>query len=365
MTLLPGGNASAEPSIRCEGVSKRYPGADHLALEPSDIEIAPGEFFSLLGPSGSGKTTLLRMIAGFEVPSSGRIFLDGQDVTRVPANRRDVNTVFQNYALFPHMTIAENISYPLLVRKAGRQEIRSRVGDVLDKVEMTGFEQRLPHELSGGQRQRIALARALIGRPKVLLLDEPLGALDLRLRQQMQLVLVHLQKEVGITFIYVTHDQGEALSMSDRMAVLDAGRILQTGAPREMYRKPKTRFVASFLGTTNLIDGDVSMGGFRSKGGAMTLGAVPSTPAGPRSVAVRAEDIAIAPAGTLDKSCKAIRMRGRVTDAMFLGDGTEYWVKAGDLELKVLDHGLRSASILPGEEVDLALSAEDAILLDD
>jgi spermidine/putrescine transport system ATP-binding protein len=359
------GNQMAEAGISCLGVSKRYKGADHLALQPSDLQIAQGEFFSLLGPSGSGKTTLLRMIAGFEVPTSGRIFLDGKDVTSVPANRRDINTVFQNYALFPHMTIAENVGYPLSVRGTGDADIRRRVADVLEKVEMSGFEQRLPHELSGGQRQRIALARALIGRPKVLLLDEPLGALDLRLRQQMQLVLVHLQKEVGITFIYVTHDQGEALSMSDRMAVLDRGRILQIDTPRAIYRRPRSRFVATFLGSSNFIEGRLEGGRFTAEGGGLVMPSMSAERSGPVAIAVRAEDIGIRPAGSAAPDGGRTSLRGRVSDVMFLGDGTKFWVTVGPLELKVLDHGRRSASIGTGDEVDLDLEAADAVILDD
>ena len=235
-------------------MSKTYDQQQVRALDGIDLSVFPGEFFSLLGPSGSGKSTTLRLIAGFEAPNTGRVHIDGADVTDVRPYHRDVNTVFQSYALFPHMTVAENVAYPLKMKRIDRRETGRRVADALELVDMTDFHRRLPHQLSGGQRQRIALARALVARPKVVLLDEPLGALDLKLRQQMQIVLKELQREVNITFVYVTHDQGEALSMSDRLAVMNAGRIEQLGTPEEIYYRPATRFVAGFIGRSNLID---------------------------------------------------------------------------------------------------------------
>jgi putative spermidine/putrescine transport system ATP-binding protein len=243
-------------------VAKSAPGAvvdgQVVAVDGIDLEIADGEFFSMLGPSGSGKTTTLRMIAGFELPTSGRILLHGEDVSNRPPFERDVNTVFQDYALFPHMTVADNVAYGLVVRKVAKAERARRVGEALEMVRLTGFDRRRPSQLSGGQRQRVALARALVNRPAVLLLDEPLGALDLKLREEMQIELKTIQQQVGITFIYVTHDQEEALTMSDRLAVFNRGRIEQVGAPADVYERPATAFVAGFVGTSNLLRGDVA-----------------------------------------------------------------------------------------------------------
>jgi putative spermidine/putrescine transport system ATP-binding protein len=253
-TPAPEAIAGDPPAVRVAGLHKRY--GDVNALAATDLTVRPGEFFTLLGPSGSGKTTLLRLIAGFERPDGGSIELAGQDVTRFPPFARDVNTVFQDYALFPHMTIAENIEYGLKVRRVGKADRRQRVDRALDMVQLGGLGGRKPAQLSGGQRQRVALARAIVNEPQVLLLDEPLGALDLKLRQHMQRELLRIQREVGITFIYVTHDQEEALTMSDRIAVLNLGRIEQVGPPVEVYEQPKTAFVADFIGVSNLIQRD-------------------------------------------------------------------------------------------------------------
>ena len=238
--------------VELRGVTKQF--GDTVAVRELDLTVAPGEFFSMLGPSGSGKTTVLRMIAGFEEVTSGRILLDGQDVTAAAPFDRTVNTVFQDYALFPHMSIAENVGYGLKVRKTAKDEIARRVAESLEQVRLSHVADRLPHQLSGGQRQRIALARALILRPRVLLLDEPLGALDKQLREQMQIELKQIQREVGITFVFVTHDQEEALTLSDRIAVFNNGKVEQVGTPREVYEYPQTAFVAGFLGISNLID---------------------------------------------------------------------------------------------------------------
>ena len=247
---------TTERAVELIHVRKAF--GDVVAVDDVDLSIGDGEFFSLLGPSGSGKTTVLRMIAGFEEPSAGAILLGGRDVTHLPPYDRDVNTVFQDYALFPHMSVQQNVEYGLMVKKVPKAERRRLAGEALDSVRLGGYGDRRPHQLSGGQRQRVALARALINRPKVLLLDEPLGALDLKLREEMQTELKAIQHDVGITFVFVTHDQGEALSMSDRVAVFNLGRIEQIGTPREIYESPATPFVAGFVGTSNVLDAEQS-----------------------------------------------------------------------------------------------------------
>jgi putative spermidine/putrescine transport system ATP-binding protein len=241
------------PAVRLVGLRKSF--GPVVAVDGVDLEIADGEFFAMLGPSGSGKTTVLRLIAGFELPTAGRVELDGVDVTRRAPFERDVNTVFQDYAVFPHMSVLDNVAYGLRVRRVPRAQRRSRAKQALATVRLEGFDHRRPSQLSGGQRQRVALARALVNRPKVLLLDEPLGALDLKLREEMQVELKAIQRHVGVTFVFVTHDQGEALTMSDRIAVFNHGRIEQIGAPAEVYERPLTPFVAGFVGTSNLLTG--------------------------------------------------------------------------------------------------------------
>jgi putative spermidine/putrescine transport system ATP-binding protein len=255
---------ATDSAVRLEQVEKKF--GDVVAVAGVDLDVRDGEFFSMLGPSGSGKTTTLRMIAGFELPTAGRILLHGKDVTTVPPFERDVNTVFQDYALFPHMSVGDNVAYGLMIRKVAKDKRRERVADALRMVRLTGYEKRKPGQLSGGQRQRVALARALVNRPRVLLLDEPLGALDLRLREEMQLELKQIQQEVGITFIYVTHDQGEALTLSDRLAVFANGKIEQIGTPAEVYEHPATPFVAGFVGTSNLLTGDAAQNVFGEAG---------------------------------------------------------------------------------------------------
>jgi putative spermidine/putrescine transport system ATP-binding protein len=252
----PAAGATRAIAVRLDNVVKRF--GDVAAVDGVSLDIVDGEFFSMLGPSGSGKTTTLRMIAGFELPTSGQILLHGRDVSRLAPFERDVNTVFQDYALFPHMTVGDNVAYGLVVRKVKKDERKRRVTEALRMVRLDGYEGRKPAQLSGGQRQRVALARALVNRPRVLLLDEPLGALDLKLREEMQIELKRIQQEVGITFIYVTHDQEEALTMSDRVAVFNQGRIEQIDAPAQLYEHPATRFVAGFVGTSNLLTGEAA-----------------------------------------------------------------------------------------------------------
>ena len=253
----PDATTTGTPRIELAGVRKVFAGrsTEVVAVEGADLTVADGELFAILGPSGSGKTTVLRMIAGFEQPTAGVIRLGGTDVTTAPPQRRAVNTVFQDYALFPHMTVGQNIEYGMKVRGVGKAERRSRTADALDMVRLSEHGDRRPDQLSGGQRQRVALARALVGRPRVLLLDEPLGALDLKLREQMQVELKAIQRDVGITFVIVTHDQDEALTLCDRLAVFNAGRIEQIGAARAVYETPANRFVADFVGTANVFDG--------------------------------------------------------------------------------------------------------------
>ncbi len=293
-----------------------------------DLEVMDGEFFSMLGPSGSGKTTTLRMIAGFELPTAGRILLHGEDVSHRPPFERDVNTVFQDYALFPHMTVGQNVGYGLMIRKVPRQELDLRVGEALDMVRLSGYEQRKPSQLSGGQRQRVALARALVNRPRVLLLDEPLGALDLKLREEMQIELKAIQQEVGITFIYVTHDQEEALTMSDRLAVFNQGRLEQIGAPADVYERPITRFVAGFVGISNLLTGDAA----RS-----IIGQEGTFTVRPEKIHLAAPD---APVGEDE-----ITASGRIREVVYVGPDTRYIVllDAGS-ELVVTQQNLATSS---------------------
>jgi putative spermidine/putrescine transport system ATP-binding protein len=354
--------AAASADVRLLGVRKAF--GDVVAVEGVDIEVRQGEFFTMLGPSGSGKTTCLRMIAGFERPDAGRIELDGADVTGLPPNERDVNTVFQDYALFPHMTVGQNVEYGLKVKKVPTSDRRSRVTEVLELVRLAGFEKRRPGQLSGGQRQRVALARALVNRPRVLLLDEPLGALDLKLRQQLQIELKRIQQEVGITFIYVTHDQDEALTMSDRIAVMDRGRVLQVGAPNEIYDEPQSQFVAGFVGVSNLLELQVEAveGGIAKLrlGPADDVRAQVAAGVGPGQIAtvtIRPERIAIADQhGEVGQSdCHA---SGTVRDSLYAGPITRFVVALdGGGELMVVRQNARTsfedAEALRGQSVTL------------
>jgi spermidine/putrescine transport system ATP-binding protein len=317
-------------AIALEGVSKRFGKAE--AVRNVTLAIGDGEFFSLLGPSGCGKTTTLRMIAGFEIPDEGRIVLQGKDVTSVFSNRRPVNMVFQQYALFPHMSIYDNIAFGLKVKRVSRREHRGRIDEMLRVVELEGLERRRPRQLSGGQQQRVALARALVNQPAALLLDEPLGALDVKLRKQMQLELKRIQAELGTTFVYVTHDQEEALAMSDRIAVMNGGQVEQIGGPREIYEHPKTAFVADFIGSLNALE--LTVDELVGRYAVMRLGererVVVPVGAGTRAgdsfrIAVRPERVQIGPAASAVPDGGS-RLEGTVAEIVYLGMYTQFHV---------------------------------------
>jgi spermidine/putrescine transport system ATP-binding protein len=359
----------AEADVRLDRVTKRF--GDVTAVDDLTLDIERGEFFSLLGPSGCGKTTTLRMIGGFEEPSQGTIFLGGRDVTDLPAYRRDVNTVFQSYALFPHLTVFENVAFGLRRKKVPKTQIQERVGDSLRLVDLPGFERRRPSQLSGGQQQRVALARALINRPKVLLLDEPLGALDLKLRKQMQLELKRIQLEVGITFLYVTHDQEEAMTMSDRIAVMRTGEIEQIGAPEEMYENPATEFVAGFLGASNLLDGEVTrrdgaMATIQLQTGSMLTvpserlnGQMTGVKVGVRPEKIRLErDTGESPTGWNS-------VTGTLRMATFVGVSHQFTIDGpGDHTLTVYAQNLGAESIpAPGQQVRLLWRPEHTFVV--
>ncbi|MFC7326507.1 ABC transporter ATP-binding protein [Marinactinospora rubrisoli] len=328
----PGRDADGAPAIALEHVAKTYRTGRRAvtAVRSLDLAVTPGEYFALLGPSGCGKTTTLRLIAGFEEPTAGTVRLAGRDVTGVPPNRRDVNTVFQNYALFPHMTVADNVAFGLRRRRVPTAEIRRRVGDILDLVELTGAADRRPARLSGGQQQRVALARALVNRPGALLLDEPLGALDPVLRHTMRAELKRVQREVGVTFVHVTHDQGEALAMADRLAVMADGELRQTGAPAEVYERPADRFVAGFVGAANLLTGTVRAAADADgyalvglDGGPQVRAATTAAPGTRVDLTVRPEKIRIS---AVEPDTAADRLRGTVRDTVYQGPVTQYTV---------------------------------------
>ena len=357
--------------VRLSDVVKQF--GDMIAVDHISLEVEDGEFFSLLGPSGCGKTTTLRMIGGFEQPTSGRIELGGEDVTWLPPYRRNVNTVFQNYALFPHLTIYENVAFGLRRKGVKDSEIKGRVGDMLRLVELPGFEKRKPTQISGGQAQRVALARALINRPGVLLLDEPLGALDLKLRKQMQVELKRIQQEVGITFIYVTHDQEEAMTMSDRIAVMNNGKYEQLGDPESLYERPRTRFVAGFLGVSNLLAASVvergpDRGAVRLADGTTVL--VPSSVlngATEVDIGVRPEKIRLQ-AATADAGNGQNGLLGTVRDASYLGVSTNYIVETRDgTRLMVYEQNIErtvhGSLYKPGEAVRLSWSPDHTFVV--
>jgi spermidine/putrescine transport system ATP-binding protein len=357
-------------AIALEGVSKRF--GKHEAVRDVSLSIGEGEFFSLLGPSGCGKTTTLRMIAGFEVPDEGRILLQGDDVTSLFSNRRPVNMVFQQYALFPHMSIYDNVAFGLKVRRVPRSEHRGRVTEMLRIVELEGLERRRPRELSGGQQQRVALARALVNSPAALLLDEPLGALDVKLRKQMQLQLKEIQHGVGTTFVYVTHDQEEALAMSDRIAVMNGGRVEQIGTPREIYARPRTAFVADFIGSLNVLElrVDELVGGYAvmrlDDSERVVVAVAPGTRVGDAvRVAMRPEQVRLAAVGDAARDGGS-RLAGTVAEVVFLGMYTQFHV---DTRIgRVVSHRLADeplALLEAGSQVALEWAPEHASLLAD
>ena len=344
------GSDTSEPAIRLRDLRKRFGAAQ--AVAGIDLDIADGEFFSMLGPSGSGKTTILRMIAGFEQPSAGTITLDGRDVTELPPFQRDVNTVFQDYELFPHMSVLDNVAYGLRVRRVKRKQRRAMALEALETVRLAEHCDRRPAQLSGGQRQRVALARALVNRPKVLLLDEPMGALDLKLRTAMQSELKHLQREVGITFVFVTHDQQEALTMSDRIAVINEGRIEQVATPAEIYDSPATPFVADFVGTSNLI---------RARAAEQIVGLAGTYSVRPEKIRfVGGPDSAAEPGETT--------ATGTVRERTFTGPSTRYEVQldaGGVLAVARQNDGGPARQFGIGEHVRLAWAAEHNFRLTD
>jgi spermidine/putrescine transport system ATP-binding protein len=355
---------TALPAIELSGVVKEFQARGEVitAVAGIDLDIREGEFFSLLGPSGCGKTTTMRMIAGFEEPTQGVIRLHGQDVTNVPPNKRDVNMVFQSYALFPHMNVFENVAFGLRRKAVAKPEITRRVGEMLDIVDMAGRSERRPRELSGGQQQRVALARALVNNPRALLLDEPLGALDLKLRQAMQVELKRIQREVGITFVYVTHDQGEALTMSDRIAVMNDGSIEHLGTPREIYEHPRTRFVAGFIGTSNLLTGTVT----RLDGDHAIIQISQDeqiiVPVQDRAVSegsrleltVRPEKIDLTTERPAGEGCA---LRGTVTEVVYLGTSTNFSVStSAGADVVVFQQNSASAANVAAREDSVWLS---------
>jgi spermidine/putrescine ABC transporter ATP-binding subunit len=341
------------------GAQKRYGAL--AALDDVSLKFVDGEFFGLLGPSGSGKTTLLRSIAGFIELDSGQVLLDGEDIGPIPVHRRDIGMVFQNYALFPHMTVFDNVAFGLSVRKLPAGEIKQRVDEILGMVRLGGLQERKPKQLSGGQQQRVALARALVTRPKVLLLDEPLGALDKHLREEMQVELRRIQREVGITTIFVTHDQEEAMTLSDRIAIMNQGKIEQLGAPLEVYEHPRNRFAAGFLGVANFLEGRVAAVSGNEARIDLGLGGQALAPAGgyrqgeAALLAVRPEKITVA-SGHAEAGMN--RLAGTVISAIFSGSSTTYRVQVGDQILAVFQQNSTTTHFQPDDKVTLHWSPE-------
>jgi spermidine/putrescine transport system ATP-binding protein len=353
--------ATAACAVSLRGISKSY--GDSTVVRDLNLDIAAGEFFSLLGPSGCGKTTTLRMIGGFVDPTQGEVSLDGKEVTDLPPDRRDVNTVFQSYALFDHLSIWDNVAFGLRRRKVAKAEMRRRVGEMLELVQLTGRDKDKPGALSGGQRQRVALARALVNNPAVLLLDEPLAALDLKLRKAMQVELKRIQREVGITFVFVTHDQDEALTMSDRIAVMSGGKVHQCGTPEDIYERPATRCVAEFIGTANLMTGTYAGTGITLPGGlALSTGPLAGCVVGDEvSVAVRPEKVWLS-----DLTPDMVQTDGILRATVYGGATTTYLFEiAPGVQLSVLEQNLHSARTeerwVDGERVRLGWHAEHCL----
>jgi len=371
--------AAASPLLRIAAVTKRF--GDFVAVDAVSLDLAAGEFFALLGPSGCGKTTLLRMLAGFEAPDAGAILLDGEDVAPVLPHRRPVNMMFQNYALFPHLSVADNVAFGL--RRAGlpKPDVARRVKEMLALVRLEGFERRKPDQLSGGQRQRVALARALARRPRLLLLDEPMAALDKKLRQSTQAELKELQRRLGTTFIIVTHDQEEAMTVADRIGVMDRGRLVQVGSPRELYESPASRWIAGFVGDINLIEGRVVARDAARLTIAMPAGGTETTltaarnGAGPVAagaangcIAVRPEKLRLAPAGAAHGDGAANRLAGEVIDVTYQGSVSVYRVAlAGGLVVKAaLANASRAGwpDLGPGRQVTVSFAPHDGVVLE-
>jgi spermidine/putrescine ABC transporter ATP-binding subunit len=347
--------------VEVDRVEKRY--GSVVALGGVSLTFADGEFFGLLGPSGSGKTTLLRAIAGFVAPDSGVIRLEGKDIGHTPVHRREIGMVFQNYALFPHMSVFDNVAFGLTVRGQRGDAVQKRVSEMLGLVRLAGFEARQPRQLSGGQQQRVALARALVTRPKLLLLDEPLGALDKRLRQQMQIELKQIQREVGITTIFVTHDQEEALTLSDRIAIFNEGRVVQAGKPLEVYERPMTAFAANFLGDANFFEGKIEAGGriATSLGSLVTSDPLPIA-GSPAMIAVRPEKITLTGTGAASVVGNN-RLEGRLTQAVYSGMSTTYKIDVNGREVTVFEQNKGAPSLTPGTTVRLEWAPAHSVVV--
>jgi spermidine/putrescine transport system ATP-binding protein len=358
-------------AVEVADVTRRF--GEHVALDHVSVTIREGEFFAMLGPSGCGKTTLLRMIAGLDLPDSGQIRIGGTDASEVACHLRPVNTVFQSYALFPHLSVRDNVAFGLRMKKVPAAEIASRVDEVMEMMRITGFAARMPQQLSGGQRQRVALARALVNRPKVLLLDEPLGALDLKLRKELQVELLALQRRVGITFVFVTHDQEEALVLSDRIAVMRAGQIEQVGEAEVLYERPRTRFVGQFLGSCNLVEGKVTAASNGSLHVDTPLGAMTATPApdirarvaGDKvTLAIRPEKVRVLQA----PGDGANELEAKLTEVIYSGSSSEYQMLAADgskLRAHVLNARSSGRTSANGETLRLAFPADNLVVLED
>jgi putrescine transport system ATP-binding protein len=364
--------AEADPYVRIEHVTKNF--GEFVAVNGVSLEIHRGEVFCLLGGSGSGKTTLLRMLAGLETPTSGKVYIDGQDMTAIPPYRRPVNMMFQSYALFPHMSVEKNVAFGLEQERLGRDEIRRRVGDILDLVKMGGYGPRKPHQLSGGQRQRVALARALVKRPKLLLLDEPLAALDRKLREHTQFELLNIQKRLGVTFVVVTHDQQEAMTISSRMGVMDRGQIVQVGTPAEVYESPATRFVADFIGSVNLLEGEVTGtdsdalcircadtgGEVRAEAAAVASGATVWIALRPEKIELAREpqpDATSTQDATLTQTTAPNRLRGVVKEIGYRGDASAYLIEVAPGKI------LRVTRPNTARDAELRIARNDAVSL--